>query len=257
MVSAVLLALALSPVHAAPACEPGLGDLRAGLAAGLLELGRFKALPRPLPPPPGGGVVREQSWSELPAPSAPVLEWLGRRVPGVDAPNVRVVPVDLALGVMERVVTAGGTYIDLFSDPAFRGKALYFTPLETLNEVDRKFIAGSMPIRGQAEDGKPFQLQGLLSGQGRVEFLYDREFQWKENGHKFKIERGARLTATILQPGDVKIEGLFVYGKPIFCPWARVDRMTKESAYKVRIDTSCGSRGGNDLRPVQRRPAAR
>lgn len=234
--------------------ERGLEPLQRAFAAGRLEMRRFQERPKPPQSALAAGLVELNRWSQLPAPDAPTLAWLSARIPGLDAGAVRVVPLDIAEAAMQRALVAKVTYLDILTDQAFRGQEIYYTPEPVLNELHRKYISGTMPIQGDDEDGKPFQMQALLAGQSKVDMLYDREkFTLKENGTRFKVEKKGRIAATILGAGDIGLEGLSAYGAPVFCPWAKIQRMRKESMYKMHVETSCGSRGGNDVHPIRLR----
>ena len=194
------------------------------------------------------------NWTSFPAPDPKTLAWLASRVPNLDASSVRLVPPAAAEEVMQKAVAAKATYLDVLSHQIFRGKELYYVPQSTLDQLHGKYVSGTVPVQGTSEDGKPFQMQGFLAGQNRVELLYDRaEFTFKEEGHRFKVANGGRVASGIQGPGDVTVEGLSAYGAPVFCPWAKIQRMTKESMYKVKVVSSCGTRGGNDLHPVRTR----
>lgn len=194
------------------------------------------------------------AWAKFPAPDAATLAWLSGRIPGLDVANVRAVPADAADAAIRRAVASKITYLDVFSDEAFKRKELYFLSAETLQGIHRKFISGTIPIQGSQENGKPFSMQAFVAGQSRVELLFDQnEFTFKDDGNRLKIDNRGRVSAAVLGPGDISVEGFSAYGAPVFCPWARIKRMTKESMYKVRVETSCGSRGGNNLEPVRAR----
>lgn len=193
--------------------------------------------------------------SNYPAPDPATLAWLAGRIPGLDTSLVRIVPPATVDSVMLQAAQAKLTYMDVLSEEAFRQQKLFYVPQDTLNQVDRKYISGLIAVSGHAEDGNPFQMQGFVAGKGRVELLYDRDdFSFKESGgHRFKVTNGGRVSAAIQGAGDITLEGLSAYGAPIFCPWAKIQRMTKESMYKVRVQTSCGTRGGNDVDPIRLR----
>lgn len=251
----VLAASVLLPAWGA-AQERGLAPLERSFAAGLAAVRPFSAAPRPGPVRAAGtaGDFNAAAWGQFPPPDPQTLAWLAARVPGLDAASVRVVPAAVADGVMARAVAAKTTYLDILSDAVFRRKEIYYTPVDALNEVHRRYISGTMPIQGRTEKGAAFQMQAMLAGQGRVELLYDQEsFTFKDGEQRFKIENKGRVAAAIRGAGDITLEGLSAYGAPVFCPWAKIQRMTKESMYKVRVETSCGSRGGNDLFPVRNR----
>lgn len=193
-----------------------------------------------------------QDWQQYPAPDPQTLAWLSSRIPGLDAANVRVVPMASVDALMQRAAAAQATYLDIFSDPGFGRTELYYAPVDVLNALHLKYVSGAMPIQGTAEDGKPYQIQAIVAGQGKVDILYERgDFSYKENNNRFKVDKSARVTATKLGPGDIGLNGLSAYGAAIVCPWAKIQRMTKESALKMRVETSCGSRSGNDIRPVR------
>lgn len=193
-----------------------------------------------------------QNWRQFPAPDAQTLAWLSSRIPDLDAANVRTVPLASADALMQRAAAAQTTYLDLFSDPAFGGQQLYYAPVDVLNAVHAKYLSGAMPIQGTAEDGQPYQIQAIVAGQGKVEILYERgDFSYKENNNRFKVAPGARVSVRKLGPGDIALEGLSAYGAAIICPWAKIQRMTMQSAHKMRVETSCGSRNGIPVRPVR------
>ena len=202
----------------------------------------------------GSGVFGAENWASFPPPDPQTLAWLVARIPGLDAAAVRVVSAEAADAFMRRAVDARTTYLDFLSDEVFRRKEIYYAPADVLNAVHRKYVSGTMPVQGRSEKDEDFQMQALVMGQGRVDILYDRDgFTFAEGDQRFKIERGGRVTAIIQGAGDIGLEGLSAYGVPIFCPWANIQRMTKESMYKVRVETNCGSRDGNDLSPVRLR----
>lgn len=197
----------------------------------------------------------QQLQSSLPAPDAQTLAWLSKRVPGLDTANVRLVSFDVADQVMTHAAGGRLTWMDVLSDPLSRGVQIYYVPLSALNRIEAKYYTGLVPVRGKTEDNKPFQMQGFVGGQGKVHLLFDwSEFSYRDpdDGKRFRIDNGGRLTATIRGPGDVGIQGFSAYGAPVFCPWARISRMTKTSMYKVRVETSCATREA-DLHAVRAR----
>lgn len=200
------------------------------------------------------GVSIPKAWDQFEKPDAATAAWLQRRVPGLDIPRVRVVPLDVADAVMKQGAAAGVTYVDLLSDAFFLKPEIYFVPSETLAVLDRRYIAGSLQVSGTAEDGRSFQMLGLVVGQGKVHILYDRSFSYKDDGKRFKVEGGARVSATIAGRGDLALEGLSTWGAAIVCPWARMQRITKESAFRVKVVTNCGTRSGLEIKPVRNRP---
>lgn len=257
--AALAAAVCLLGAGTGRAYEPGLEALSRAFSAGQAQ---FKALPE-LPPvmpknaptPPDAGAeafFHALDWSTFPPPDPQTLGWLSSRIPNLAAASVRAVPFETADAVMQRAVDAKATYLDVLSHEIFREKEVYFVSQAALNRLHVKYVSGTVPVQGTTEDGKPFQMQGFVIGQNRVEILYDRpEFTFKEDGHRFKVDNGGRVESTILGPGDVAVDGLYAYGAPIFCPWAKIQRMTKESMYKIKVQSSCGSRGGNDVSPVR------
>lgn len=214
---------------AAAAQEPGLTPLSQAFS----EAGQLRFSPAPKAAEPA---------QRLSPPDDQTLAWLSQRVPGVDLADVRVVAADEAERVMRMAVDAQATYLDVISSGAFSGPTLFFLPQDVLDDVDAKFIPGTVSIKGNGEDGKPYQMQGFLIGQSRVEILYDREFAYDLDGHRYRVGNGGRVSARALGPGDVSIDGLSTRGVALFCPWPTVQRVTKESAAVVRVGTDCGAR---------------
>jgi hypothetical protein len=246
--AAVFAVVAGLSVHSQAAPLESFEDALAGGRAALFE----QQQPQP-PQQQPGGVSLPKAWDQFEAPDAQTQTWLTRRIPGLDASKVRVVPPDVADGVMKQAVARGGTYVDLLSDAFFRKPELYYVSAGTLALLDHRYIAGTLQVSGTAEDGQPFQMLGLVLGGGRVHIIYDRGFSYNDEGKRFKIEPQARISATIMGPGDLGLDGISAWGKAVFCPWAHMQRISKESAYKVRVVTQCGARGGLDVKPVRNR----
>ncbi|MEK7858654.1 MAG: hypothetical protein AAB320_05875 [Elusimicrobiota bacterium] len=225
--------------------EPGLRLIQEAFGAARFEF------PKPVARPALAPLVQPKHWMGFPPPDAQTLAWLVSRIPGLDAGKVHAVPLEAAEGVMQRAFTAKATYLDIFTDEAFRNGSAYYVSQAVLDALDRRYISGTVPVRGQTEDGKTFQMQGLVAGQGKVQLLFDRgEFTFKEDKNRFKVHNNGRVEAGIRGAGDISIDGLSAYGAPVFCPWAKIQRMSKESMYKIRVETSCGARGGNDISPI-------
>lgn len=243
-----LIASALMAANAA--ADPGLAPLQAALAGGRVQVRSFQAV-QAARQAQFTALADPDGWESFPAPDAQTLAWLSGRVPGLNAALVREAPLSVVDGLMTRAAAAKATYLDIFSDPAFSHPKLYYASAATLSAVHAKFVSGAMPIQGTGEDGRPYRIVGVVAGGGRVDILYDRGgFSYQENGKRFKVDGAARVSARGLGPGDIALEGLSTYGAPVFCPWARIQRMTKEAAYKMRVETDCGNRSGNDIRPV-------
>ena len=241
------------------AYEPGLEALSRAFGAGQAQ---FKALPElPAIMPKDASAPQDASadvlfqtldWTAFPPPDPQTVSWLSSRIPNLDAASVRAVPFETADALMQKAVALKATYLDVLTHQLFRGKELYYVPMADLNKIHARYVSGTVPIQGTTEDGHPYQMQGFVIGQNRVELLFNlQEFTFKEEGHRFKVGNGGRVASAVLGPGDVSVDGLWAYGAPIFCPWAKIQRMTKESAYKVKVKSSCGDRGGNDLSPVR------
>lgn len=249
-VAAAFLVAAWSTASA----EPGLRPLQEGFGLGRAEIASFrktqdlsKTAAQQAPEP----LIQTKNWLGFPPPDAPTSAWLAARIPGLDVRKVRAVPPDAADRVMQRAFAAKATYLDIFTDEAFRKDEAYYVSQAVLDALDLKFVSGTVPVRGRAEDGKPFQMQGLVAGLGKVQLLFDRsDFTFKEKKDRFKVLNNGRVEIGIIGPGDISIDGLSAYGAPVFCPWAKIQRMTKESMYKIHVETSCGSRGGNDIFPI-------
>lgn len=201
----------------------------------------------------GVGVFSTEQWKSLTVPDAATLAWLSSKIPGLDAANVRLVDAGSADNVMRKAVNARVTYMEVLSNEGFRHKELYYVPKDVLAGLDARYISGTIPIRGVAEDGKPFQMVGFLIGQSRVEMLFERDFSWKQDGRRYKLTANGRVAGRVLGDGDLGIDGVSAYGAPIFCPWARLQRLTKQSANKLRVQTSCKTLDNVDIDPVRAR----
>lgn len=257
MVSASLAAAVLAltqPASAAPVLT-----FEDALNAGRVQLIQAAAQrpPRQVPQDPPQAIPKG-SWEKFPAPDAATLAWLAGRIPGLDQAKVRQVPADISEALLKKAAQARSTYLDLLTDNTFRRQELYYAPAYLLAALDAKYEAGTMPVSGVDESGRPFKMVGIVAGQNAVHILYDRQnFTFKDAGKRFKLT-SARLTTTIRGPGDVNLEGISTYGAAVVCPWAKMNRMTVTRPFTVRVETNCGNRDGIALNPVRsRQPAAR
>ncbi|HEX4048124.1 MAG TPA: hypothetical protein VH309_09840 [Elusimicrobiota bacterium] len=210
------------------------------------------AAPNPPQPAPADSVVPPGLWATLAAPDAATLSFLSARIPGLDAAEVRVLPLDAADAMFAAAAARGESPLDLFTDPGFRGAAVFF-----IAQADIRTLFARYEIRvltapsGVAKDGKPFAMQALLLGGGSVDALYDRDRFDFDNplfpGHSYKA--AALVTQRILAPGDVAVEGVWVHAG-IVTP--RITRVVKLSATEGRVETNRGSRN-RPVTPIRRR----
>ena len=203
-------------------------------------------------PAPIASVVPPGLWESLAAPDAAVLRWLTARIPGLDGAAVRVLTLDAGDALFSAAAAQGQTPLDFFTDPAFRTRDVFHIPQQTLAKLFARYELRSItPASGTTIDGRSFTMQALVVGNGRVDMLYDLDRFSFDN----KILENDRYTLAghvserIQGPGDMTIEGVLVkYG--IIDP--RVERITKISAARARVDTNYGSRT-KPLLPIRRR----
>ncbi len=252
LTAVAIAALSFAGTHAFGQ-EPGLAPLQSALLTGEQMTFQFPLRAQQQFGQGGAGVLSTEQWKSLTAPDAATLAWLSEKIPGLDVANVRLVDFNSADMVMRRAVNAKATYMEVLSNEAFRRKELYFVPQDVLNRIDSAYISGTIPIRGQTENGKPFQMVGFVIGQSRVEMLFEGDFSWKQDGRRYRLTNHGHVAGRVLGDGDLGIDGVSTYGAPIFCPWARIQRLTKESVNTLRVQTNCGAKNGIDIQPVRAR----
>lgn len=257
-------ALAVLISATAGAQEPGLEALQGAFSdAQLLHMPPPPPTPAPAvtptPTPAQQGaedapIFQTEQFQELSQPDPGTLAWLAQRVPGLDVANVKVVTADAAESVMQQAVNAKATYLDVLTNQFFRSQTLYYVPQDVLNQVNAKYISGTVPIQGTTENNQAFQMQGFLIGDSQVDMLFNlTQFTFKVNGTRYKIANGGRVAGSVLGAGDISVSGMYAYGAPIFCPWAQIQRMTKTSANQIKVQTSCGSKSNIEIDPVTTR----
>jgi hypothetical protein len=250
----------------AAACPPGFsqGSPAARVGALLERSAGFSgdSLPAPTPvaPPavvsvpagPASAVVPAGLWASLDAPDAATGQWLAGRVPGLDASSVRVLTFAAADALFSAAVARNLTPLDFFTDPAFRAQGVFYLPQETVAALFARYEMHAItPASGTTTDDKPFVMEALLVGNGRIDMLYDQDdFSFRNavlDNDRYTL--AARVTERIEGPGDLTLEGVAVkYGilKPI------IRRITKISPTEARVDTNFGSRNRPVL-PIRRR----
>lgn len=249
-----VLVLSALPLRAAPVLsfEQSLGQLRLGVyEANILRQQQERG---------GlGAIIGQKGWDQFPKPDAATLNWLAQRIPNLDKAAVRIIPADVAEQAMQWAAGQRTTYIDLLTDGTFGKREIYFAPNPLLRAVDAKYYSGTMPFNGRTESGHNFQMQGIVAGQGRVHILYDLQtFSYRDpDGDRFKVENGGRVSVSIRGRGDLGVDGLSVFGHAIFCPWSKIRRMVKDGPFTVKVESSCGNRDRNPLKPVRLREGRR
>jgi hypothetical protein len=250
----------------AAACAPAFsqGNPAARVGALLDRAPGFSGEPLPVPimvaPPavvsvpaaPAPAVVPAGLWASLAAPDAATLQWLAGRVPGLDAASVRTLTLEAADALFSAAVAQDLTPLDFFTDPAFRAQGAFYLSRETAAALFARYEMHAItPASGTTTDDKPFVMQALLVGNGRIDMLYDQDdFSFRNpvlDDDRYTL--AARVTERIQGPGDLSIEGVSVkYGilKPI------IRRITKISSTEARVETNFGSRDRPVL-PIRRR----
>ena len=108
-------------------------------------------------------------WESLGAPPAAALALLTRRVPGLDAASVREMPFEQADALARRAEAAGLSGMDLFTDPALLAARVYYLSPETLAKLFARYdLIAAIPFSGKSPDGRPFEMQAMTFGAGRV-----------------------------------------------------------------------------------------
>ena len=228
---------------------------RAG-AFGGISMPQFGSFPARLPAASEApaSAVPAGLWDRLSAPDAATSSALVRRIPGLDAAVVRTMSPEAAEEVFAVVAARGLTPLDFFTDPAFRGREVYYIPPALLASTFARYdIQALTAVSGRDTDGNPFRMQGLVLGGGRVEALYDRDritFEHPDfdNG-LYTLE--ARVSQGILGPGDMSVSGITAH---VAFFKARIQRITKISPTEARVQTSKGTRN-KPVAPIRRRAA--
>jgi len=255
MKTAALLALLAAPARA------GLSPA-ARIDAVLRDVPGFEGVPMParasIPAPRTPAAPAPDSiaptglWDALAAPDAATLAWLAQRIPGLDAASVRVLTADAAEPLFAAAVARGLTPLDFFTDPALRGREVYYVPQAEVAALFARYDLRVMtPPSGTTTKGKPFAMKALVFGAGRIDALYDVD------GFKFRhpdfdgaeVALAGRVTERIQGPGDLTVEGVSVKHGLVH---PRIERIVKISPTEGRIETNYGSRGRSSY-PIRRR----
>ncbi len=215
--------------------EPAIQTLKAAAGAAYGEI--------PAPGPAARAAAKEDD--SFPKPDAATLARLARRIPGLDTQNLRLVTFEDADATLGKAANAKDTYLDLFTAAYLRsgGGRQYYLPKDVLNRLGKKYAVEGLPVSGSTKDGKPFQMEDLVAGNGQVNFLYDLTggFSFMEGKNEVKISEEGRVAYQIQGAGDFTVSGLSGCGCIAFlCGCAEVQRMTKTSASQMRVETSRG-----------------
>ena len=226
--------------------------------AAILVTASSSRQPRPadrgalLPADDSASVVPGTLWRSLAAPDAATLDWLSKRIPGLDAGTVRTLSMEAFDAMLTDAANRNLSPVDFFTDAGFRGREAYYVPQATLTSVFGRYeVRVLTAVSGHDTDGQPFQMSGLVLGGGRIDALYDRDdftFVHPEfDNNRYTL--AARVSQGILGPGDMTISGITAHVSFLH---ARIQRITKLSPTLARIKTSLGSRNKPAM-PIRRR----
>ncbi|HVT39792.1 MAG TPA: transglycosylase SLT domain-containing protein [Gemmatimonadaceae bacterium] len=197
-------------------------------------------------------IVPAALWSSLSPPDAATLDWLARRLPGLDGSTIHELTADAFDAMLADAAKRGMSPVDFFTDPGFRGREAYYVPQAAVATVLARYeVRVLTAVSGNDTDGQPFQMEGLVLGGGHVDALYDRDnFTFAhpafDNG---RYTLAARVSQVILGPGDMSIAGITAH-VAFFSP--TIQRITRISPTMARIKTSLGSRNKPST-PIHRR----
>lgn len=191
-------------------------------------------------------------WASLPAPGAATLSWLASRLPGSDPAAVRAITPAAADAIFAAAVARGMTPLQLFTDPGFTGPGRFYLPQAMIEDLFSRYeVRVLTPASGKTTDGRPYAMQALVIGAGRIDALYSLDQFQLDNplfpDYTYKL--AARVTETISGPSDLAIEGVWVRAG-IVTP--RISRIVQTSATEARVETNYGSRT-KPVSPIRRR----
>ena len=178
-------------------------------------------------------------------PDADTLAALAKRIPGLDTQNLLAVPFEDADALMQQAADAKDTYLDVFSAQYLQsggGKTYYFSR-DVLARIEAKYAVSGLPISGVTKTRKPFRMEAIVAGEGRVNFLYDQAatFSVMDGKDEMKFTNAGKVEYQIQGPADVAIKGFSGCGcVAIFCGCAEIQRMTKISPSQMHVATSRG-----------------
>ncbi|NNN05224.1 MAG: hypothetical protein HKL90_04925 [Elusimicrobia bacterium] len=197
-------------------------------------------------------VVPPGLWTTLVAPDAATLSWLSSRIPGLNAAAVRQLTPTDADALFATAAQRAESPLDFFSDPAFRGADVYYVPQDVIAALFSRYeIRVLTPSSGTTTDGRPFAMQALVIGGGRVDTLYDQD-NFSANNPMFPdytYQFAGHVTEAINGPGDLSVSGVWVH---VGFVTPQIQRIVKLSATQARVDSNYGSRV-KPISPITRR----
>lgn len=254
-----LLIASLSGIPAAQAAAGRTVSERVSAAVGQGLPAADLPPPAELPAPPQikaaapGPLFTEPVWSGLAAPDAATLAWLSSRIPDLKAQLVRELTPDAIDALLAEATARSQSPTDLFTDAGLRADRVFLARGEALSAAFGKYEVPVITLAsGQDTNGRPFKMEALVLGTGRVDMLYDRnDFRIKNpyfSDNEYTL--ASRVSHGIQGPGDMTVEGVTVE-----MGWIRpkIQRFVKLSADRLRVETNWGSRE-RPVRPITRRP---
>ena len=215
----------------------------------------FRAVPAPVPAsrPAQAMLVPPSLWDAAKPPQPADLDLLASRLPGLDPAAVRELSFEEVDPVLMLAVRRGASALDIFTDEGLRGKQVYYLSEQTLDLIYAKYELNSVtPGSGNDIEGRPFHLQALVMGAGRLDLLYDRDkFTYASPEFKnYDYICQSRVTERVRSSGDMSVEGLQV--DTIFHP--KIQRFLKLAPTQVRIEVYLGKHLGKTNRDWELRP---
>jgi hypothetical protein len=169
---------------------------------------------------------------------------------------VKLLPERVALALVAWGRQQGISGLELFTDPGFRGECIYVLSKDVLMAVDKSYDLDLVTyISGKDTEGRPFQMQVLAAGRGRIVGFYDRDvFEYKNDRHdrEFKVRGVFSFKAAAYGVLD-EVEGLstsaFLVGE------LKLKKFEKTGPGKMKVHVG-GFVKDFPLRSIERRPGA-
>lgn len=184
-------------------------------------------------------LINPKLWDTLLPPAPGYLSWLSSRVQGLDMTQVRALPFSDINAIVLKASKQGENDISFLSDSGFTTPHIFCVYGADLAKLFAAYKFGSIiPDSGVSANGPPFDLQVMLLGNNRIEFLYSLDnFTVSVPGYSLILRD--RVNFTIDGPGDLGVSGILA--RSLFVD-ATIEKIMNLGGGWSEIDTNWGNK---------------
>ncbi|MHB2025045.1 MAG: hypothetical protein ACYCPQ_00195 [Elusimicrobiota bacterium] len=187
-------------------------------------------------------IIPSTLWASLAPPDQNASALLSSQLPQINPSDVRTLTFEDADAIFSLAAARQETILELFTNPSWTGKNIYYVNGPDVAAIMSKYSTGSLvPAEGTDTAGTPYHMLAMVIGGGKLFMVMDRnDFHYRNPAFPSNTFIAKSLVAwTIAAPGKLDISGITVVH---FLVNPTIESVTQISPTQARVDTNWGSK---------------